>query len=131
MKTITVDELRMACIEQANTNLTVVFKCPMCGCLQMGQDFIDAGAATSSDQAMDYAGFSCLGRFTKAGEPRKNPDGKRCNWTLGGLFQFHKLEVVTPDGQSHLHFELATKADADVYRATQAAKQGPTHDPTV
>ena len=38
MKTITVDELRMACIEQANTNLKVVFKCPMCGCLQMGQD---------------------------------------------------------------------------------------------
>lgn len=123
MKTITVDELRMACIEQANTNLKVVFKCPMCGCLQMGQDFIDAGAATSSDEAMGYAGFSCLGRFTKAGEPRKKPDGKRCNWTLGGLFQFHKLEVVTPDGQSHPHFELATKADADVYRATQAAKK--------
>lgn len=124
MKTITIDEFQAACIEQANSNLRLVFKCPMCGCLQMGQDFIDAGAATSSEQAMGYVGFSCLGRFTGASEPRKKPDGKRCNWTLGGLFQLHKLEVVTPDGQSHPHFELATKADADAYRAAQEAKQG-------
>lgn len=123
MKTMTIDDLHMACIEQANENLQVAFKCPMCGCLQTGQDFIDAGAATNSDQAMGYAGFSCLGRFTKAEGPRKKPDGKRCNWTLGGLFQMHKLEVVTQDGQSHPHFELATKAEADAHRAAQA-KQG-------
>ena len=124
MKTMTIDDLRMACIEQANETLQVVFKCPMCGCLQTGQDFIDAGAATNSDQAMGYAGFSCLGRFTKAEGPRKKPDGKRCNWTLGGLFQMHKLEVVTQDGQSPPHFELATKAEADAYRAAQAKKGG-------
>ena len=124
MKTMTIDDLHMACIEQANETLQVVFKCPMCGCLQTGQDFIDAGAATNSDQAMGYAGFSCLGRFTKAEGPRKKPDGKRCNWTLGGLFQMHKLEVVTQDGQSPPHFELATKAEADAYRAAQAKKGG-------
>lgn len=123
MKTITIDEFQSACIEQASSNLQLVFKCPMCGCLQMGQDFIDAGAATSSEQAMGYVGFSCLGRHTGCGAPRKKPDGKRCNWSLGGLFQLHKLEVVTPDGQSHPHFELATKAEADAYRATRAASE--------
>lgn len=121
MKTITIDEFQSACIEQANSNLQLVFKCSMCGCLQMGQDFIDAGAATSSEQAMGYVGFSCLGRHTGCGAPRKKPDGKRCNWSLGGLFQLHKLEIVTPDGQSHPHFELASNEAAEQYRKQRAA----------
>lgn len=121
MKTITLDELHAACKEQANTNLQIVFKCPMCGCLQMGQDFIDAGCVTGSDKAMNYAGFSCIGRFTGAKGPRKTPDGQPCNWTLGGLFQMHKLEVVTPDGQTHPHFELATLQEAEQYRKERAA----------
>lgn len=120
MKTMTIDEFQLACIEQAPSGLQTVVKCPMCGCLQMGQDFIDAGAAITPEQAMDYVGFSCIGRFTGAQSPRKKPDGKPCNWTLGGLFKMHKMEVVTPDGQSHPHFELATKSDADAYRATKA-----------
>lgn len=41
---------------------------------------------------------------------------------IKGIIQMHKLEVVTQDGQSHPHFELATKAEADAYRAAQAKR---------
>lgn len=53
-------------------------------------------------------GFSCVGRFTQAGPPRRKPDGRPCNWTLGGLFKLHTLEVVDEEGQAHPLFELAT-----------------------
>ena len=45
--------------------------------------------------------------------------GKPCNWTLGGLFALHKLEVVTPDGEKHPRFELATPAEAQAHMAAR------------
>jgi hypothetical protein len=45
----------------------------------------------------------------------KAPDGKPCNWTLGGLFRTHTLEVVTPDGKKHPRFEVATPEQAQAH----------------
>ncbi len=89
----------------------------MCKCLQTAQDLIDAGAGKDLDEVERYLGFSCVGRFTGAASPRSKPDGRPCNWTLGGLFSVHRFEVVTPDGKAHPRFELASRQEADDYRA--------------
>lgn len=117
MKTMTLDDFQAECMERFPSSLETAVKCPMCGTVQTGQDFIDAGCGHSFDDVQGILGFSCIGRYTGAPAPRKKPDGNPCNWTLGGLLQLHKLEVVTPDGQSHPHFELATKSEADAHRA--------------
>lgn len=89
----------------------VTFKCPMCGTLQNGADLVAAGAGPDFEAVKTYVGFSCVGRFTGAPSPRKAPDGSPCNWTLGGLFRLHKLEVF--DGEeSHPYFEPATPEEA-------------------
>lgn len=93
------------------------FVCPMCQTVQSGKDLIAAGAGKDFDEVEEYVGFSCVGRFTGAGSPRSKPDGKPCNWTLGGLFLLHKLEVVTPDGKHHPRFELATPEQAQAHAA--------------
>jgi hypothetical protein len=99
----------------AKTVADVVMICPMCGTPQTGNDLIRAGAGNTFDAVERYLGFSCIGRFTGAGSPRKEPDGKPCDWTLGGLFRMHKLEVVTPDGEKHPRFEIAGPEQAKAY----------------
>lgn len=74
-----------------------VFVCPRCGTKQTPQDLVDAGAGERIDDAHKYVGFSCVGRFN---------EGKTgCDWTLGGLFQIHTLEILS-DGEKHPFFEL-------------------------
>ncbi|MGH8632096.1 MAG: VVA0879 family protein, partial [Burkholderiales bacterium] len=90
----------------------LAMKCPMCGVIQSAASLITAGAGATFDDVQKFLGFSCVGRFTDASAPRKKPDGKPCDWTLGGLFRVHKLEVVTPDGKAHPRFELATPEEA-------------------
>lgn len=122
MKTMTLAEFQAACIAQARSHDQIVFRCPMCKTLQSGADLIRAGAGATFDEVERYLAFSCLGRFTGAPSPRKEPDGKPCNWTLGGLFTVHSLEVVTPDGKHHPRFDLASKEDADAHRASTATE---------
>ncbi len=119
MKTMTIADFRAACKAQAPSPDQVVVKCPMCGTLQSGQDLLAAGAGPDWASVGKYAGFSCVGRFTGAPSPRKEPDGQPCNWTLGGLFQMHEMEVITEDGKHHPHFELATPEEASAHRATK------------
>lgn len=118
MKTLTLDEFHAACKAQAPSAELIVFKCPMCGTLQTGRDLIAAGAGADLNAVERYLGFSCIGRFTNAGSPRGKPDGKPCDWSLGGLFQTHTMEVVTPDGKRHPRFELADHEEAAAHRAT-------------
>lgn len=91
------------------------FICPMCKTVQSARDFIKTGACADFDEAERYLGFSCIGRFTGAKSPRRAPDGEACNWTLGGLFGVHALEVVTADGKHHPHFILATPEQAQAH----------------
>jgi len=117
MQTMTLEEFRAACIAQSPSHDVLVVKCPMCGTLQTARELIAAGAGADFDAVERYLGWSCIGRFTGAPSPRTKPDGQPCNWTLGGMFRLHKLEVVTPDGEKHPRFELATREEADAHRA--------------
>lgn len=121
MKTVTLEEFHAALKAQgapSRDDLAVV--CPMCGTVQSARDFIKAGAGSDFEQVEKYLGFSCIGRFTGAGSPRKSPDGNPCNWTLGGLFSLHKLEVITPDGEHHPRFEPATAEQAQQHAGAAA-----------
>jgi len=63
-----------------------LFVCPRCKTEQCAWDFYEAGVKGSTiDKVL---AFSCIGRFT---------DGKGCDWTLGGLFQIHEVEVEFGD----------------------------------
>ncbi len=114
---LTLEQFHAACKAQAPSHDLIVFKCPACQTLQTGRDLIAAGAGPDFSSIEKYLGFSCIGRFIGAPSPRQQPDGNPCNWTLGGLFQIHRLTVITPDGARHPHFELATLAEADAHRA--------------
>jgi hypothetical protein len=122
MNRMTLDEFRAALKAQGvASHEHFAFVCPMCSTIQSSRDLIAAGAGADFDAVEKYLGFSCVGRFTDARSPRKTPDGKPCNWSLGGLFRTHKLEVVTPDGEHHPRFELATPEQAQAHEATHAA----------
>lgn len=126
MKSITkmsINDFQTACKKQAVRSEEIVFICPMCKCPQSALDLIDAGAGKNFDEVQKYIAFSCVGRWTGAKSPRNKPDGKPCNWTLGGLFSCHEFEVVTPDGKSHTRFRLATKKEADAHRNSQKEVQ--------
>ena len=122
LQTMTLDEFHDACKAQSPSRELIVFICPVCGTLQTARDLITAGAGADFDAVERYLGFSCVGRFMGAPGPRNPVDGKPCNWTLGGLFNFHRLEVVTPDGKTHPRFELAEREVADAYRGRGAPK---------
>lgn len=121
METVTLDEFIAKYKAQAPSNADVVFRCPMCKTLQSARDLIAAGAGTTFDDVEGYLGFSCVGRFQGGDAPRKVKDGKDCNWTLGGLFKVHELEVITPDGKRHPRFSLASPEEAAAHRAHQSA----------
>jgi hypothetical protein len=107
---------------QADKREDIVFKCPACGSLQNAHDFLKAGAGESMDDLNGRLGIACIGRWTGKGGPddAAKAAGKGCNWSLQGLFKIHKLAVIDPDGEEHPFFELASKEEADAYRAKQA-----------
>lgn len=116
MKLMTLEAYRQAFRDQgmpSKEQWAVV--CPCCGTVQTAQDLIAAGAGKTFYEVEGYLGFSCIGRFTGKGSPRKVPDGEACNWTLGGLFRLHELEVVTSDGERHPRFEPATPEQAKAH----------------
>lgn len=116
MLRLTLAEYHAACKAQAPSRDLIVMRCPMCKTLQNARDLIAAGAGANFEQVEKYLGFSCVGRFTGAEGPRRKPDGKPCDWSLGGLLSLHELEVTTPDGHVHPRFELASPEDAEAYR---------------
>lgn len=126
---LTFEEFRSAVKAQGVDRINYAFKCPMCETVQSASDLISASAGADFESVEKYLGFSCVGRFTGAPSPRKNPDGKPCNWTLGGLFKTHKLEVLTPDGKSHPYFEVASPEEVKLH--AEIAKMNPTKSNTL
>lgn len=123
VETITIAEFRARLKAQGVPGLVdLAFKCPMCGTVQSGQSLICAGAGTSFEDVEKYLGFSCVGRFTGALSPRSAPDGKPCDWTLGGPLSLHKLEVVDENGELHPRFEIASPEEAQALAARHAAE---------
>lgn len=95
MLTLTLDEYLSALRSQSAVLEEIYFICPRCKTYQCGNNLIAAGAGKDFDEVEKYIGFSCIGRFDSS---------KGCDWTLGGLLQIHKLEVITPDGKRHPRF---------------------------
>jgi len=95
MITMTLEEFKQAIRAQGVPIIDVNFECPKCKTLQSANDLIKAGAGKDFDEVEKYLAFSCVGRWDKT---------KGCNWTLGGLFKIHDLEVITPDGEKHPRF---------------------------
>ena len=122
MKTMTIEEFRTAVHAQDVPREHYAFRCPMCKTVQTSTDLIKAGAGATVDEVQVFLGFSCVGRFTGAGSPSKATPGQGCDWTLGGLFRMHELEVITEDGAHHAHFEPATPEEAQSHYAAFLAR---------
>ena len=71
------------------------FLCPGCGTVQCGQDFLAAGI--DEKEIRENIAYNCIGRLV---------DGKGCDWSLGGLFKLHTVEVVK-DGKPQPCFAFA------------------------
>ncbi|MBW2962285.1 dolichyl-diphosphooligosaccharide--protein glycosyltransferase subunit 2 [Mesonia aestuariivivens] len=69
------------------------FQCPSCKGVQTLKDFKEA--KIKDPETKFY--FSCIGRWV---------ENKGCKWTLGGLLQIHKTEVINKDGESIPVFEF-------------------------
>jgi hypothetical protein len=85
------------------------FKCPQCGNVQSYRDF--EGLV---DHPEDVFFFSCIGRWKK---------GVGCDWTLGGLFQIHNVEVTAEDGTVVPSFEFSVAPQ----EIAETAEQQPTN----
>ena len=118
---VTLAEFHSSLKAQGVEREDLAFRCPMCRTVQSARDLIAAGAGRAFDDVERYLAFSCVGRWTGAGSPRTEPDGKPCNWTLGGLFALHRLEVVTPDGKAQPRFEVASPDEAKHHAARREA----------
>jgi hypothetical protein len=126
MEQIAVEELhRRFKAQGVSAREHIAVKCPICGTVQSLTSLARAGVP--EDKHENYIGFSCVGRFTNAGEWKKGePPGRGCNWTLGGLFKLHKLEVINAKGEPQPYFEIATAEEAQALEKQHAtAAQSP------
>lgn len=118
MTKFTLKEFHAALRAQGVPQLDFAFKCPICATVQSARDLINAGAGKTFDDVQKYLGFSCVGRFTNAGpfdrKGKNNLPGNGCDWTLGGLLRFHKMEVYD-EGEVHMRFEVCTPEEAQAH----------------
>lgn len=115
MRRITVEEFHAELRAQGVANHNdAALKCPICATVQSMNSLISAGL--KPEEAERYIGFSCEGRFLGAKAAKRGKPASKlvrgCDWTLGGLFKLHTLEIVTPDGRAHPRFEVATPEEA-------------------
>lgn len=124
MERMTLSEFHAALRRQGvSSREHLAFVCPLCRTVQSAQDLIDAGAGNDFDAVERFLAFSCVGRWTGAEGPRREPDGSPCNWTLGGLFRLHELEVITDDGEANPRFAPATPEQAQAHEAARSEER--------
>lgn len=76
------------------------FRCVRCGHIQSA---VSLARYLPPEDAGNAAYFACEGRFNR---------GTGCDWTLGGLFRIHKLEVLSENGHLVPVFEPASPEEA-------------------
>lgn len=119
MKILTFEEFRAQIQSQNVDKMDWAFVCPMCGTVQSQNLLIHSGADCENRKML---AFSCVGRLTGKGSPSEEKGKSHgCNWTLGGLFHMHELEVVTEDGIHHPQFEPATAEQAQALASSLRA----------
>lgn len=115
MRTIKVDQFHEELKAQGTSAREhAALKCPVCGTVQSMALLRQQGCP--DDKIETQIGFSCVGRWNGAGPAERDGtpasgDKPGCDWTLGGLFRIHKLEVEM-DGKMHPVFEPATADEA-------------------
>lgn len=88
----------------------LAFTCPICNTHQSFALLLREGCP--EEKLETQLGFSCVGRWNNAGPFVQNGPAKvGCNWTLGGLFQLHQMEVEL-DGKVHRTFAPASPEQA-------------------
>lgn len=97
MKTMPLEEFRQTLKAHGVPHEHFAFRCPMCSTVQSAHDLIGAGSPSGA-----------------------KGKGIGCNWTLGGFFRTHELEVVTEDGEHHPRFEPVTPEEALTHQAAKA-----------
>ena len=97
------------------------FRCPVCGHVQSGQDFLDLGMTPG--QAASRVYFSCIGRWT-AGARKAFGDGVGgpgpCDFTNGGLLRLGPIRVTNEDGDQVYAFDFADEPLAPVAATAEA-----------
>lgn len=127
---ITIEEFHRRMETQGVSSLDhFAFVCPICGTPQSMASLIRAGAPP--EKVGKYIGFSCEGRFTDVGpwpgaklmtaKAKARRLQRGCDFTLGGLFSLHKIEVITDKGLQPF-FEIAS---SEVAKALEAAAPEP------
>lgn len=100
METISIEDFKQKLKDNFGSLNEAEFICPNCKTIQTPQDLIDNGAGKDLDEVNGFIGFSCVGRF--------NNKKTGCDWTLGGLFQTHELEIIS-EGQARPCFKMNIK----------------------
>ena len=135
MERVSVAEFRERLVSQGVPDINhAALVCPVCGTVQSMASLVEAGA--SPEMAERYIGFSCEGRVSGAGAWPRKPSKARaatrgCDWTLGGLFTIHRLEVETEDGVLHPRFTVAEPADAQALAQAIEARRAETQSGSV
>ncbi len=130
IQTMSLEQFQSALRAQGVPSEHLAVICPICQTVQSATDLIRAGAGASMDEVERYLGFSCVGRWTNAGpfhsgKRRRAPEQRGCDWTLGGLFRLHRLEVVSDDGRHHPRFEIASPEQAQQHMRENAELSTP------
>ena len=76
------------------------FKCPACGHVATGKEYLAAGATVG------HIGFSCIGRFTNLPRDAFGKGQGPCNYAGGGLIGLNPVTIEL-DGKGHQYFEFA------------------------
>jgi len=87
----------------------IEFECPSCKHKQSINSIMKNNSKLTEQEVRDFIAVNCEGRSTK---------GKGCDWTLGGLFQIHDVEVLKEDGSKYGVFNFSKKkvmADLEAY----------------
>ncbi|KZE08620.1 VVA0879 family protein [Sphingomonas hankookensis] len=124
LEVIDLGTFRARCNAQKVPREDVALVCPVCGTVQSMRSL--AAAGVPADKVETQIGFSCEGRWTGAGPADKGgrsraANGRGCDWTLGGLFRIHELEVIGGDSKVHPMFRVATPEEAQSLAAEMRA----------
>ena len=77
-----------------------MFRCPSCGHVQCGEDFISL--KDGPDKASNVVYFSCIGRWDGHMDTPMLTDKSPCNYTCGGLFNIGETTVTLPGDEDSM-----------------------------
>lgn len=126
VRQITAAEFAAELVAQGVPRDLYVLVCPLCQVPQTPSELIAAGAGADFNAVKRYFGFCCVGRWTGAPEPRAEPDGRPCTFSLsdwGGCMR--EVEVAFESGFYMPIFRAATPEEAREHVARLSGEAAP------